>query len=77
MKNQKLLVGALVVQSAMIIGLWYGPRASTARAEIPDSGGQLLQVNQALTATNQKLDHIIALFDSGKLQVHLVKDDDK
>jgi hypothetical protein len=76
MKGNKFLIGAVMVQAAVIIGLWFGPAARPARADIPDAGGQLIQVAQLLTASNAKLDRIIDLLQGGKLQVHVVKSDD-
>jgi hypothetical protein len=77
MKTNKLLIGALIVQSAMIIGLWYGPSAQPARADIPDAAGQLVSINSRISDTNQKLDKIIDLLQNGHLQVHVSRSDDK
>jgi hypothetical protein len=77
MNANKLMIGALIVQSAMIIGLWYGPSAQPARADIPDAAGQLVSINQRMSDTNTKLDKIIDLLQNGHLQVHVAKADDK
>jgi hypothetical protein len=77
MNSNKLLVAALVVQAGIIIGLWYGPSAQQARAEIPDAGAQTIQLIQLQTDTNAKLDKIIGILDGGDLKVTVSKADDK
>jgi hypothetical protein len=75
MNLNRLLVAALVIQSAMIIGLWFGPSAQTARADVPFAN-QEAQMIQLLTDSNSKLDKLISILDGGHLQVHVVKADD-
>jgi len=77
MKINKAMSIVMVVQAMVIIGLWYGPSAQPARAEIPDTGAQQAQVIQLLTDNNAKLDKIIELMQSGKLQFQVAKPDDK
>jgi hypothetical protein len=77
MKVNKLLAAALVIQAGVIIGLWYGPAAQPARAEIPDAGAQTVQIIQLLSSTNDKLDRIIGVLQSGDLKATVVKPDDK
>lgn len=77
MKTNKFLIGVAMLQAVMIIGLWYGPAAQPARAEIPDSGAQQSQLIQLVGDTNARLDKIIDLMQSGNLQVKVAKPDDK
>ena len=76
MKDNRFLIAVVVIQAMVIMGLWYGPGAQPARAEIPDAGGQLVQVASLLTTSNQKLDKIIDLLQKGPIQVHVDKSDD-
>jgi hypothetical protein len=76
MNSTKWLTTVVAIQAAMIIGLWFGPRAQPAQADIPDAAGQLVQLNQSATASNEKLDKIVSLLQEGKLEVHVVKSDD-
>jgi hypothetical protein len=76
MKDSRLLAASLVLAAAWVIGQALGPAAQPARGEIPDAGAQNVQIIQLLTANNEKLDRIIDLMASGKLQVQTVKADD-
>jgi hypothetical protein len=75
MNGNKLLVAALVIQAGVIIGLWYGPSAQSARAGIPDGGAQNVEMIQQMADTNAKLDQIIGILQGGQVKVSLVKPD--
>jgi hypothetical protein len=77
MKEKKFLIAVILVQAAVIIGMAYGPAATPARAEIPDSGAQNGQIIQLLSDNNAKLDHIADLLQGGNITVKVAKDDDK
>jgi hypothetical protein len=79
MKNSsRLLVVIIVLQALTLLGQWTGsPRIAPASAQIPDTGGQRLQMIDELKATNQKLDRLVSLLESGKLQVITSMPDEK
>jgi hypothetical protein len=83
MKSHKLLAAVVVLQIITILNQWFGGPISTAHAQIPDSGAQNNQIIEQLTSSNDhlkaiddKLDKLISIFESGKLQVQLSKPDD-
>ncbi|MGD0463805.1 MAG: hypothetical protein ABSB74_15060 [Tepidisphaeraceae bacterium] len=83
MATHKLLAAVLVLQIVTILNQWFGGPISTARAQIPDAGAQrnaiidqLTSGNDHLKAIDDKLDKLISIFESGKLQVQLSKPDD-
>jgi hypothetical protein len=83
MKTHKLLAAIVVLQIITILNQWFGGPISTAHAQIPDAGAQrndmieqLTTSNDHLKAINDKLDKMVSIFESGKLQVELAKPDD-
>ena|SRR5450432_19796 len=83
MKSHKLLAAIVVLQIITILNQWFGGPISTAHAQIPDAGAQRLQMIEQLTSSNDhlkaiddKLDKLISIFESGKLQVQLSKPDE-
>lgn len=83
MKTHKLLTAILVLQIMTILNRWFGGPISKAQAQIPDAGAQQLQIinelktsNDLLSGMNDKLDKMVTIFQSGKLQVVLSKPDD-
>jgi hypothetical protein len=83
MTTQKILTAVLVLQVLTILNQWFGGPISSARAQIPDAGAQQLQIIDELKANNDllkgiddKLDKMVTIFQSGKLQVVLSKPDD-
>jgi hypothetical protein len=84
MKTHKLLATIVVLQVITILNQWFGGPISTAHAQIPDSGAQRNQIIDQLSSSNDhlksmddKLDKLISLFESGKVQVQLSKPDEK
>lgn len=75
MNANKYLIAAVVAEAVVIIGLWFGPSAQQARADVPFANDQA-QMIQEQSITNDKLDKIIGLLQSGDIQVHVVKADD-
>ena len=47
-----------------------------ARAQVPDAGAQQQQIIDQLRGTNEKLEKVISILSSGKLQVRMAKSDD-
>lgn len=83
MATRRLLAAILVLQIVTILNQWFGGPISTAHAQIPDAGAQRLEIINELKASNDqlkdvddKLDKLISIFQSGKLQVQLSKPDD-
>ncbi|MGD1277075.1 MAG: hypothetical protein ABR964_07620 [Tepidisphaeraceae bacterium] len=76
MRAQKLLLVVVVLQAAVLLNQWLGAPVSTARGQIPDAGAQQQQVIDQLKDSNQKLDQLIAILQSGKLQVQVCKPDE-
>lgn len=83
MKATKLLAAILVLQIITILNQWFGGPISTAHAQIPDAGAQRLQMIDTLNSSNDhlksiddKLDKLISIFESGKVQVQLSKPDE-
>lgn len=76
MKYDKLLALILVLQGLILADLWVGGPTSTAQAQVPDSGAQRLEIIETLKDTNAKLDNLISILQSGKLQVVVAKPDE-
>jgi cell division protein FtsB len=71
----QLLAVVIVLQALILATLWFGGPLQSAQAQIPDAGAQRDdQINQA-RLTNAKLDQLIELLQSGKLQVIVGKPD--
>jgi hypothetical protein len=83
MKAHKLLAVIVVLQIVTILNQWFGGPISTVHAQIPDAGAQRNDIIEQLTSSNDhlksiddKLDKMISIFESGKVQVQLSKPDD-
>jgi hypothetical protein len=78
MKNAKLLTVVLVLQGVILAGQWLGAPAlvAPAQAQIPDAGGQRNEMIKELTALNGKMDRLIGILESGKLEVKVSGADD-
>jgi hypothetical protein len=62
----------------LVLGLALSGRpSSTAMAQIPDQGAQLLQLIDQSKALNAKMDRLLALLEGGKLEVHFKTEDAK
>lgn len=79
MKNSRLLVIVVLLQGLILAGQWFGGASavSPAMAQIPDSGAQLNRVIDELKGVNARLEKLIGLMESGKLQVRVVSPDEK
>jgi hypothetical protein len=78
MKNAKLLTVVLVLQGVILAGQWLGAPAlvSPAQAQIPDAGGQRNDMIKELRSLNDKMDKLIGILESGKLEVKVAGADD-
>jgi hypothetical protein len=71
-KTTARLLGVVVaLQVLTVLGQWVSPSwTSPAQAQIPDGGAQRNQIIDELKNVNSKLDRMISVLESGKLQVH-------
>lgn len=74
MRRSRVLYVVIAVQAVLIGYLAVNPSQPGAMAQIPDQGAQLLQVIEQSKQTNAKLDRIIGILESGKLQVKMAAD---
>ena len=74
----KLLVVVAVLQGLILLGQWTGSGPlTTAHAQIPDAGGQRLQIIEELRSLNAKVDKLAETLRSGEVQVKVVAADEK
>ena len=74
----RVLTVLVVLQALTLAHQWLIPVGpSVAMAQVPDGGSQRLQMIEEQRATNAKLDRIVALLESGKLQVQAVNANDE
>jgi len=78
MKTQRLLVFVLVLQVVMLAGQWLGSPGmiAPAQAQVANPGADRLEMIDQLKSVNAKLDKLIDILQSGKLQVTPVRTDD-
>jgi hypothetical protein len=77
MKASKMLTSVVLLQGVILLGQWGGqPSLPTASAQIPDAGQQNALIIDQLKATNTRLDRVIAILESGNLQVRAVTPDE-
>lgn len=71
-KTNRLLAFVIVLQGLTLLGQWVSPSyISGASAQVPDGGSQRLQMIEEQRGTNARLDKLMALLESGKLQVRV------
>lgn len=76
MNFSKLLAMVVVLQLLVLLTLWFGAPVSVAHAQIPDAGAQQMEIINQLKASNEKLDKMISILESGKLQIVVTKPDE-
>ena len=78
MKSAKLLTVVVVLQALILVGQWLGSPSlvSPAQAQIPAAGGQRQEIISLLKGTNDKLDRLIGILESGKLEVRVAGADE-
>ena len=78
MKTTQLLTVVVILQGLILAGQWLGAPALTtpAPAQIPDPGAQTQQVIKELQALNAKMDRMVGIFESGKLEVRVAGADE-
>jgi hypothetical protein len=69
--TNRLLAAVLVLQVVTLAGQWSGRAASNdARADLPpDPAAMRLQQTEEMKAMNQKLDRLVSILESGRLEV--------
>jgi hypothetical protein len=73
MNSSRWIMLILVLQAMILLGQWVGqPTLPRAEAQIPDAGAQRNQIIDGIKTTNDKLDHLITLFESGEVHVKTV-----
>jgi hypothetical protein len=79
MNSTKLLVVIAGLQVLTVAGQWLGQTSAlpVASAQVPDAGGQRLEMIEQLKGTNARLDKMIALMESGNLKVNATMDEKK
>jgi len=73
----KLLAALVVLQGLTLAGIWSNQSfLPQAHAQGVDPGAQRMQQLDELKTISGKLDRIAGLLESGKVQVHVVNDDE-
>jgi hypothetical protein len=79
MKSSKLLGIVIALQVLLLIGQWVAPSGNVARADVPlpnPSERQLAMLDE-LKTLNGKMDHLVGLLESGKVEVKVARSDKK
>jgi len=74
MKSLRFVYAIIVIQSLALGYLVLQPHENMAMAQVPDQGAQLQKLIEESHTTNAKLDRIINLMESGKIQVKVLTD---
>ena len=78
MKTTRLLTVIAILQGLTLVGQWRNADgASQAYGALPDPGADRKETIAELKNLNAKMDSLLKLMESGKLQVEVVQADDK
>jgi hypothetical protein len=79
MKSAKMLTVVVLMQALILVGQWLGSpqMVSQANAQVPDAGGQRLEMINELKSLNAKMERMVSILESGKLEVKVQRADDK
>lgn len=71
--TNRLLAAVLVLQALTLAGQWTGRAGSNdARADLPpDPAAMRLQQTEEMKAMNQKLEKLVSILESGRLEVRV------
>ena len=73
--SHNLLLVVIVLQALTLLSQWTSMPA--AKAEVPDPANRQIQMIDGIKATNDKLDKLISILESGDLQVKVITPDEK
>ncbi len=83
-KTTSRLLGTIVVMQALtLLGQWTAtpslstPALAANPSSFPDPGARQVQMVEELKALNGKMDRLLTVLESGKLQVQAVEPDEK
>jgi outer membrane murein-binding lipoprotein Lpp len=78
MKTTQLLTVVVILQALILAGQWLGSPSlvTPAHAQILDAGAQQYQMIKELQTLNGKMDRLVGILESGKLEVHVAGADD-
>jgi cell division protein FtsB len=77
MKTSRLLAAVVVLQVLILGSLWTSHQVSPAVAQVPDAGAQQQKQIEELQAVNARLEKVIDLLGSGKVQVRVIRAEEK
>ena len=77
MNSMRVLYAVVAIQFAVMGGMWLSTSQQQAVAQIPDQGAQLQTLIDENKAINTKMDRLLQLLESGKMQVKMVPVKDK
>ena len=75
--NSRLLAAILVLQVLILGSIWTGNSLPVAHAQIPDPGAQRERQLDELKSLNAKVDKLVDVLTSGKVQVQVARADNK
>ena len=76
MKSSRILSIIVILQGLILLGQWTGSGPVTpAWGQVPDAAAQRNQMIEELRTLNSKVDKLVDLLNSGKLQVQVAKPD--
>jgi hypothetical protein len=72
------LTVVVILQALILAGQWLGSPSlvTPAHAQILDAGAQQYQMIKELQTLNGKMDRLVGILESGKLEVHVAGADD-
>lgn len=73
MKTSRVIYAVLAVQCAVMAFLVFAPAQPTAMAQVPDQGAQLHELIEQSKSLNAKMDRLLTLLESGKIQVRVAE----
>ena len=70
--TNRLLAAVIVLQVLTLAGSWGASYVGSARADLPpDPAAMRLQQTEEMKAMNQKLERMVAILESGRLEVRV------
>ena len=81
--SQTCLTAIAILLTVLVLGLWADRTPSAAEAQdsqplrFGDSGGQRVEIQDAIQESNRKMDQLIQLFQDGEAKVQIVNEADE